>query len=151
MQIRPFKKEDNKQVRNFITTILDKEFSLDKNAYSGDDLKDISETYGGQREAFFVGVDNKKIVGTVGVKEDTSGIALLRRIFVHPNYRGRGFGSQLLSAAVEFCKVLRYKEIVFRSTDNMKQAINLCLNKGFIETERGIFGHIQIIIFKLHL
>lgn len=151
MFIRPFKRDDNNQVKDLITLILNSEFSTEKNAYSEDDLKDIDKTYGGKREAFFVCEDQKKIVGTVGIKEDTHGIALLRRIFVHPDYRQKGYGSRLIDTAIEFCKILHYKEVVFRSTDKMKQAINLCLNKGFIETEKDNFGHIQILIFKLKL
>jgi len=151
MQIRIFQEKDNSAVKELVNTILYKEFPLSKKAYSIDDLDAISRAYGGPRDVFYVAEDAGKIVGTVGIKEDTKKIALLRRIYVHPNCRGKGCGSTLMARAIDFCKEQGYTQIVFRSTDQMEGAIRLCLSKGFAEQERLNLGDIQIVKFALRL
>ena len=143
--LRVFRKEDAEGVRNLILDILSKEYPFDKSAYSDSDLYKISETYGGKRETFFVIEEGSKVVGTVGVKEEGPSEALLRRLFVDPKYRKKGYGSELLSKAVDFCKTKNYKKMHFRCTDRMSEAMHLCLKKGFKETEK-----LDVSGFKIH-
>jgi GNAT superfamily N-acetyltransferase len=89
----------------------------------------------------------------VGVKEDNDSTALLRRFFVHLSHRGRGIGSMLIDTALDFCKLNGYKQVVFRATSNMKEALKLLKSKkGFIENERYLFDNVEIIIlhYKIH-
>jgi len=151
MAIREFQEKDNTQVKELVDTILYKEFPMSRKAYSIDDLDAITRAYGGSRDIFYVAEDSGKIVGTVGIKEDTKTIALLRRIYVHPNCRGKGYGSGLLAEAIQFCKKKGYTQIVFRSTDQMRDAIRLCEKKGFSEQERLNLGDIQILKFILRI
>ncbi len=147
--LRVFREEDADGVKNLILTILSKEYPFDKSAYSDSDLNKIGETYGGNMDSFFVIEENKKIVGTVGVKEETRSEALLRRLFVDSGRRKKGYGASLLNKAIEFCKDKNYKKIYFRCTDRMSDAMRLCIKKGFKETEKlevGGFG-----IHKLEL
>ena len=143
--LRVFRDSDAGGVRNLILNILSKEYPFDKSAYSDSDLYKIRETYGGKREAFFVIEAAGKIVGTVGVKEENPSEALLRRLFVDPKYRKKGYGSGLLSKAVDFCKTKGYKAMHFRCTDRMSEAMHLCLKKGFKETEK-----LEVSGFKIH-
>lgn len=97
------------------------------------------------KDSFMVIEDNGEIVGTVGVKEDAKDTALLRRLFVDLKHRKRGYGTELLNKAVDFCKEKGYKSIYFRCTDRMADAMKLCLKKGFIEIEA-----LEISGFKIH-
>lgn len=151
MLIRTFKSPDTSHIRNLIRTIFRQEFESDQKAYPETDLEDISQSYGGLRETFFVLEDNGRIVGTAGVKEDSNSSALLRRFFVHPSCRGQGYGSMLVGMAIEFCKINGYKHIVFRSTNRMAQANRLLGKIGFAEKERYNFEGIEIIVFMLNL
>lgn len=147
--LRAFREEDSSGVRNLILNILSKEYPFDKSAYSDSDLNKIGETYGGNMDSFFVVEESKKIVGTVGVKEETPSEALLRRLFVDSGHRKKGYGASLLNKAIEFCKDKGYKKVYFRCTDRMSDAMRLCVKKGFKETEKlevGGFG-----IHKLEL
>lgn len=149
MDIRPFKTDDAKQVRDLILSILTSEYPFDKKAYSDSDLDDISGVYGGQRNTFFVVDDNGEILGTVGIKEDDKDTALLRRLFVKPDYRRKGLGKILLEKALDFAKYKKYKAVVFRTTNRMVQAIDLCKKKGFQEKEKVDLGGFQIYKFEL--
>lgn len=143
--LRVFSKRDADGVKNLILSILTKEYPFDKNAYSDSDLASIDKVYGGQRDSFMVIEEDGGIVGTVGIKEDSRDSALLRRLFVDLKYRKKGYGSELLNKAIGFCREKGYKSIAFRCTDRMRDAMNLCLGKGFKEVEA-----LDIAGFKIH-
>jgi len=143
--LRIFSKQDTDGVKNLILSILTKEYPFDKNAYSDSDLARIDEVYGGKKDSFMIIEHSGDIVGTVGIKEDSEESALLRRLFVDIKHRKKGYGTELLDKAIEFCKEKGYKRIAFRCTDRMKDAMNLCLRKGFKEIEA-----LDVAGFKIH-
>lgn len=149
--LRRYEKRDMKEVRDLIISILAQEYPVDKSAYSESDLDKIDTVYGGEREIFIVIEVGGHIVGTVGVKEDSKTDALVRRLFVDSRYRGKGFGSMLVKEAVEFARGHGYKKLIFRCTDKMKEAMNLCLSKGFKEYERLPMGGFNIHMLALDI
>lgn len=151
MNIRPFQEKDGEAVKTLISDILDQEFQLVKSVYSDTDLNTISKTYSGKRNTFFVGEVDRRIIGTVAVKEDDRETALLRRLFVAPAFRGKDLGSRLVDEALRFCREKGYKKVVFRGTKGMSAASSLMRRKGFREAERIRLGEIEMIRFVLHL
>lgn len=143
--LRRFKNDDAKGVKELILAILTKEYPFDKSAYSDSDLDRIGEVYGGKNDCFFIVEEDDMIVGTAGIKEETRDDALLRRLFVDNTRRRRGYGTQLLNEAVDFCIKKNYKRIIFRCTDRMIDAMNLCLKKGFVEKES-----LEVSGFRIH-
>lgn len=144
-KLRIFNKNDAKGAKELILSVLTKEYPFDKNAYSDSDLDRIDEVYGGAKDSFIVIEDNGQIVGTVGVKEDAKDTALLRRLFVDLKHRKKGYGTELLNKAIDFCKEKGYKSIYFRCTDRMSDAMKLCIKKGFKEIES-----LEVSGFKIH-
>ena len=149
MQIRPIQSKDEKQVKKLISDILSKEFEFGHNAYSYGDLDSIDKVYGGEREGFFVLEEKGKIAGTVGVKEESKKTAIIRRLFVVPSFRGKGYGSLLIDRALDFCKEKDYHELVFHAATPMKSAIDLCGSRGFKEKEKLVLGGVDITRFVL--
>lgn len=143
--LRQFKKDDAGAVKDLILAILTKEYPFDKSAYSDSDLDRIGEVYGGEKESFFVIDESGQIVGTAGIKKESKDEALLRRFFVDTKHRRRGYGTQLLDRAINFCRDNGYKKIYFRCTDKMLDAMNLCLKKGFKEVE-----NLEVAGFRIH-
>ena len=127
------------------------EFSEEEKVYFQDDLQNISKTYGGKKEVFFVAEEENEIIGTVGIKEEEDGVALLRRLFVHSDYRSRKYGQTLLEKAIHFCQQQNYRIINFRSTDRMKPAIELCKKNGFHERTKIDLDSFQIIKLTLNI
>ena len=144
--VREFKSKDASDVKNLILTILKKEYPFDRSAYADSDINDIKGTYFGQRNVFLVYDKNSHVIGTAGIKGDTEKTALLRRIFVKKEFRGKGFGKTLVNECISFCRDQGYKEIVFRATDKMKQAMALVKKNGFEEME-----DLQIAGFHIHI
>lgn len=151
MKPRDYKSEDSIGVKNLILSILEKEYPFDRSVYQDSDVNDISGTYSGKGNAFFVVEKDSKIVGTVGIKKDTDESALLRRLFVDENYRKQGLGRELLARAIDFCKAEHYKEIIFRATDRMQSAMNLMKNMGFAEKDDLAVSGFHIHRFALKL
>ena len=151
MQIRKFTEADGPKIKELILSILEKEYPFDRKAYSDTDLENIYASYGGARDAFFVIAEDNRILATAGIKEDSTQTALLRRVFVDPKERRKGYGSKLLDEAIKFCKDAGYKELVFRTTSKMVQAIELCKKKGFKEIEKIDLGGFFIHKFTLSL
>ena len=151
MAVRSLKKEDSEAVRELILSVLTKEYPFDKSAYSDSDLYDLSGTYNGPRDNFFVMEERGKIVGTVGVKEDTEDTALLRRLFVDSDHRRKGYGALLIAEAMRFCREKGYSSLVFRTTNRMVGAIELCKKNGFKKAEEVDLNGFQIFKFVLKL
>src|SRR3989338_5078861 len=151
MQVRKFEAKDGEDVKDLILSILTKEYPFDKSVYETSDIADIKEAYGGVRDIFFVIESDDDVIGTVGVKEDAKDTALLRRLFVKPSCRRKGYGSLLLSKAINYCRRNNFKQVVFRATGRMAQAINLLKKSGFKEIEKIDLGGFQIYKFALNL
>ncbi len=135
ISIRQIKPSDNDQVRELIEEIMRDEFVSAQGAYARHDLENPAAYYSGPKDTFLVAEKEGRIVGTVAIKEDSPTTALLRRVFVRKEFRGRGYGDMLLRKALEFCFDRHYQNVNFRGTDKMQQALKLCLHQGFHEED----------------
>lgn len=131
IKLRKFKDTDKPQIIKLINSILKKEFSIPKETYSDFDINNIKNVYGGKKDLFMVAVIGHSVIGTIAIKEDDRNCALLRRIFVSPEFRGIGLGKKLIVEAIEFCEKSDYSVINFCSTDKMQAANELCKKNGF--------------------
>jgi len=152
MQVRKFQNRDNEEVKDLILSILTKEYPFDKKVFEEDsDIGDIGQSYGGKKDAFLVLDAGNKIVGTVGIKEESNNTALVRRLFVDSASRRKGYGTLLMEKVIRHCKRNNFKKIVFRTTGRMAQAINLVKKMNFIEEENLDLGGFSIYKFTLNL
>ena len=149
--IRPAQPSDVPQVIQLVTSILQKEFSKDQSVYPADDLEQIPAMVTAPQSVFLVAEEDRRLVGTCGVRADSSTTAILRRLFVDSAHRGKGVGSQLLQQALAFCREKGFREVVIRTSTNMESAIRLCRAKGFKEDGRWNLGGVTLILFRLRL
>jgi len=151
MEIRSFKESDSDEIKKLINRILKEEYSLESDIFKEDDLDDLKKAYSSIREALLVAEEDSKIIGVISVKQEKDDTALIRRLFVHPAYRGRNYGEVLLRRAIDFSKISGYKNISFRATDQMKAAINLCLKNGFKQINEKDLGKLRIVELLLKI
>ena len=151
VQIRRFESRDCESVKKLIDQIMDQEFQQEKAAFSVDDLDALQTSYGKLGEAFFVAEEGKKLIGTVGVKREDDRIALIRRIFVAPEYRKKQIGLRLLNRALDFCEEVGYRELVFKTTSRMSGAIELMRKAGFQSRAKVQMGPVELLKFSLSL
>ncbi|MDD5676764.1 MAG: GNAT family N-acetyltransferase [Kiritimatiellae bacterium] len=149
--IRKICSRDTPQVKQLIRGILDKEFASVHQAYAGPDLDDPASYYGGRKDIFLVAEQDGAIIGTVAIKEDSPDTALLRRIFLNKEFRGRGYGKKLMQKALEFCFEQHYQNVTFRGTAAMQAALQLCLKEGFKETDVAEMNALKMHVLTKHL
>jgi putative acetyltransferase len=73
------------------------------------DLRDIAGSYGG---AFWVLLDGPRVVGTVAVVPVEAATAEMKRVYLHPDFRGRGFGRALLEHAMRWAAHAGHRAVV---------------------------------------
>ena len=146
ISIRSAKASDSEEITSLIKTILEEEFSGNGLFVGYDDLVDVTTSYGGARDLFLIAEKDGEIIGTIAIKEDSEDAALLRRIFVRGDQRGKGYGDSLLSEAMDFCEKAGYRTVSFRGIDRMKTAMRLCLKRGFEEDEVACLGDVNMVI-----
>ncbi len=151
MKIRKFESKDAPRVKDLISSIIAKEFPKLIKIYSTEDINHIPKCYGGKRETFLVLENEGKIAGTVAVKEEDKNTAFLRRLFVNPSFRKKGYGTSLIESAIEFCKKHHYKQIVFQGNEKMIAALRLCVKQGFKEQEAAVIDNLAILRYILSL
>ena len=152
LKIRRINQEDNSAVKSLVSSIMRHEFVESAQSYTTDDLEDTFAHYNGTNEAFYVAEKPEGcIVGTVGIKCDSPKTALLRRLFLDKELRGKGYGSKLVQCALEFCKKKGYKKVIFRGTDAMAAAYKTCLKNGFKEKDILVLPHTKMFTLELSI
>lgn len=149
--IKRFDTDDKEYIKNLIDSIMAEEFKDDQQAYPNQDIETIETSYGKIGDIFFVAKDKNKIIGTVAIKKEDERVALLRRLFVHTDYRNKKIGMKLIERALDFCREVGYQELVFKTTSRMQGAIQLCQKKGFVQRAKLQLGEIELLKFTLSL
>jgi len=85
---------------------------------------------------FLVIRDRNKVVGCAGVKKLTDEIVEFKRMYILPEYRGKGLGKKLIEVRLECCRSENFKKVVLDTTTRNTKAIKLFKMFGFQETKR---------------
>ncbi|MHA2209509.1 MAG: GNAT family N-acetyltransferase [Candidatus Thorarchaeota archaeon] len=79
--------------------------------------------------------DEKKLAGMGLIKTIGEGIGEVKRMFIRPSYRGRGYGKELMQMLVTRAEELNYSTLRLETADFMPAALNIYRSAGF--KERG--------------
>jgi GNAT superfamily N-acetyltransferase len=108
------------------------------------DLLDFDAHYTAPHGAFWVAVDDGRIVGSVGVDRRGAGSAELHRLYLEPGQRGRGLGEALVARVVEWCRAESITRLELWSDTRFEHAHRLYLRLGFRrDGERTLVGDIN--------
>ena len=95
--------------------------------------------------------NGNKIAGTAAIKEEDKDTAFLRRLFVAPSCRKKGYGHRLITEALAFCGKNGYKKVIFQGNEKMMAAVRLCAKEGFKEQEAAIIDNLAILRYCFEL
>ena len=73
--------------------------------------------------------------GCVALHRLEDGICEMKRLYVKPEFRGKGFGKFLVNAVIDEAKKIGYTKMRLDTVPQMKEAINLYREIGFKEIE----------------
>lgn len=82
------------------------------------------------REAIVVYEDNKVIGGGAIRRYDEENMEL-KRVFVHPQYQGRGIGSRLVSLLMEWAAELGYNRMILETGELLAESCAVYKKLGF--------------------
>ncbi len=122
--------------------------TLDEDDYDKE-LFDIENGYAGG--AFLVAVSNERIVGTAGLAYVEPGVAMLNKMYIHPDCRGMGIGRNLLNGILAAAEEAGFRKIVLETLREMAAAQSLYESVGF-RRSGDVCGNIRCdFLYELNL
>jgi GNAT superfamily N-acetyltransferase len=97
------------------------------------ELAGLPGDYAPPRGALFVADDAGRLIGMIGVRSFEGAICEMKRLYVRPEARGRGLAKQLIAAALDEARRLRYSEIRLDTLPMMGDAQSLYVALGFAD------------------
>lgn len=101
------------------------------------DIADV-ELYYMQNGCFWCLFDNDILIGTIAIRiiDIEHKVVELKRMFVLPEYQGKGYGKLLLKYVINYAKEQQYKKIYLDTRKQFSVAQHLYRSNGFLETDK---------------
>ncbi len=138
LHIRRFSPCFKEQVMALILSIQQTEFHIPITAQDQPDLGDIQGFYQQGTGNFWIAVSQGQVVGSLSLKDIGNGQAALRKMFVHPDFRGKtsGTAADLLRTSLEWSVTKGISEIFLGTTDKFLAAHRFYEKNGFIPIKK---------------
>lgn len=103
-----------------------------------EDEREFGEKYFGAGAGIWLARDGEVVVGCIALRplKEMAGCGEVKRLYVKPEYRGRGIAEQLLEALEAYARESGYRAIYLDSKDDLKTAIRFYARHGYAECER---------------
>lgn len=146
---------DNPQVAEVIRKVL-VEMGVPKvgTAYADKALDHMYENYNAPKAAYFVALEEGKIIGCAGIAQLENyigGVCELQKMYFLKEARGKGLGTLMIKKCLEFAVECGYKQCYLETMPYMKDAQKLYLKSGFeyIDAPMGDTGHYSCIVWMI--
>ena len=116
-----------------------------------DDVYAIEGAYLNNRGEFLVGEWDGMFVAMGGLHRTTSERAEIKRMRVHPDYQGRGFGQLILDELETRARALGYKTLHLDTSVLQVPAQKLYEKNGFREVGRDFYNQLEVILYEKQL
>ena len=96
------------------------------------ELADLPSYYEGG--TLLLGYEDGKAIATIAIKRTDAPWAEAKRLYIKPEYRGRGYARKMLNAMLDKCRELNYDEVRFTTKPEvMSIGYSLYKKMGFEE------------------
>ena len=83
---------------------------------------------------FIIALSNLKLIGCAGIRKLNNQSAEMKRMYVHPQYRGLGTGKLLSNYVIAWARKYNYRKILLDTNLEMPAAISVYQQVGFTPT-----------------
>lgn len=153
--IRLIQKKDNGQVAALIRKVFE-DMGIPKTgtAYSDPYLDDMFTAYQKPRTAYYVVVEEDKVIGGAGVAplDNFDGnVCELQKMYFLEEARGKGVGSKMLDICLKKAREFEFESCYLETMPYMEAAQKLYKKYGFeyIESAMGCTGHSACPVYML--
>jgi len=139
IEIVPFQPQHAAGVVAVIVPIQRAEFDIPIALAEQPDIQDVGAFYQSGAGNFWVALDERKVVGTLGLLDIGNGQAALRKMFVAAGHRGAGFSiaRRLLDALLAWCRGHDIREVYLGTTAQFHAAHRFYEKSGFRRIDRA--------------
>lgn len=101
-----------------------------------EEQRNIEGYYADPRKQKLIAVEQpgNKIIGFVGMRTLSPGVAEMKRLYVIPSHRGQQLGERLANEIISFARKMKYKTMVLDTMNEMEAARHLYQKLGFNTT-----------------
>ncbi|MDQ7096858.1 GNAT family N-acetyltransferase [Desulfosporosinus sp. PR] len=138
LTIQDYKDEYQHEIIKMILKIQQEEYNLSITEKDQPDLVNIPAFYQQDNGNFWVAIDCGLVVGTIALKNIGDEKAVLRKMFVKQEYRGKekGVAKELLSRLLDWAKQEHFREIFLGTTLQFLAAHKFYEKNGFREIKK---------------
>ncbi|MDK1488785.1 GNAT family N-acetyltransferase [Sinorhizobium sp. 7-81] len=138
VEIRRFATADEQGVIDVILPIQREEFGIAITIDDQPDLRSIADFYQSGNGDFGVTTIGDRIVGTLGLRDIGGSQAALRKMFVAPDFRGRGHGvaARLLERQLAHAEQRKIAAVFLGTSDKFLAAHRFYEKNGFAEISK---------------
>ena len=135
MQICEYKDTYQQGILQMILEIQQQEYHLPITAEDQPDLANIPSFYQQENGNFWAAVDDGAVVGSIALKNIGHGNAVLRKMFVKKEYRGKepGVSRALLTQLIDWAREKNFSRIYLGTTPQFLAAHRFYEKNGFVE------------------
>lgn len=136
MEMRRATNDDGDLVRELVFGVLGEYGLVGDREGTDRDLDDLEASYHGRGGRFDVLVtDEGAVAGCVGLYPLREGVVELRKMYLRPEYRGKGTGRRLLDHALASARELGFRRIELETNSKLVEAVRMYERYGFRPVE----------------
>ena len=138
MEIVKYSEKYKQDIISLVVGIQQDELGVPITADDQPDLANVQAYYMKGKGNFWLMLDKEQVVGTIALIDIGNSEAVLRKMFVHPSYRGSkiGVAQVLLQKLLTWCSNNGIKTIFLGTIDIMKAAHRFYEKNGFIKLDK---------------
>lgn len=134
-RIRDMRDDERDTVFAIVKSVL-QQYGLQVNPEATDkDLSDIKQYYIAKGGCFKVVEDGGSIVGSYGLFPLSQAICELRKMYLLPEYQGKGLGRLIMDDAIAEARKRQFRDIILETNSVLDKACRLYRRYGFEEYE----------------